>query len=77
MNRMNKFLSDNNIINAPSNRDKSSLERGNKITNDRTNHVNNNLGHNLIDNIAQANRPKLSKGFSPKTFRNQRDQKSY
>uniref|UniRef100_A0A2N9IKD9 CCHC-type domain-containing protein n=1 Tax=Fagus sylvatica TaxID=28930 RepID=A0A2N9IKD9_FAGSY len=58
MNRVNKLLSNNDIVNTSPTRHKSSLEWGDKVTKNRSKSIHDDLGNNLVHSVAKANRPK-------------------
>ena len=73
MQRMDKLLGNDNIINATPAWNKSSLKRRNQVAKERSNAGHNGFSNNLIDRVAKANGPKLTKGFKTRALGDQRD----
>jgi hypothetical protein len=70
---MDKLLGNDNIINATPAWNKSSLKRRNQVAKERSNAGHNGFSNNLIDRVAKANGPKLTKGFRTRALGDQRD----
>jgi hypothetical protein len=71
MHGMKELLSNNDIINPPTPRNKSRLVGRKKITKQRSNPVNNSLSNHLIDRVTKANGPKMTNCLRPTTLGNQ------
>ena len=68
---MDKFLDDNCIISTPSTWHKSSLRGGDDLIQQRSYAIDNNLGDNFVDSVAEANWTIIPKSFRTLDFGNE------